>query len=164
MGELTDKEIAEYFHRSYTAVDGLWFMKVEEKLGFDAALEIDDLVWRVLPKIQARTLKGMLNLDGGMDGLSRGITERLGLEGFEFEAKRNVLGFAIIIRRCPWHDMMVRSGRAHFSDKVSSRICRVENTVWANEFGSISFELDSQICRGEEVCSLLFHYPGEEAD
>ena len=44
MKELTDKQIAAYFHRSYTAADGLWFMKVEEKCGFDTALEIDDQV------------------------------------------------------------------------------------------------------------------------
>ncbi len=52
MKHLTDQQAAEYFHRSFTAVDGLWFMKVEEKHGFDAALEIDNEVWKVLPKIQ----------------------------------------------------------------------------------------------------------------
>jgi hypothetical protein len=35
---LQDKDVREYFHRSYTAVDGLWFVKVEEKYGFDKAL------------------------------------------------------------------------------------------------------------------------------
>ena len=30
MIELNDKQIAEYFYRCYTSVDGLWFMKVEE--------------------------------------------------------------------------------------------------------------------------------------
>jgi len=54
MLKLTDKQIVEYFKRSYTAVDGLWFMKVEEIYGFDTALDIDEEVWKVMPKIQAR--------------------------------------------------------------------------------------------------------------
>jgi len=161
MKELTDEQIAEYFRRSYTAADGLWFMKVEDKFGFDAALEVDDQVWGVLPKIQARTLKTMMDLDNGMDGLYRSVTVRLGLEGFEFEAVRNGQGFIIFIRRCPWHDIMVKSGRAHLSEKVSSRICREENKVWATEFGGISFELEAQICKGREGCTLLFYEPGE---
>ena len=37
MTDLTEEQKAEYFRRSYTAVDGLWFMKVEERLGFDEA-------------------------------------------------------------------------------------------------------------------------------
>ncbi|NLE90228.1 MAG: hypothetical protein GX602_04765, partial [Dehalococcoidales bacterium] len=57
MEELSDRQISQYLQRSYEAVDGLWFMKVEEKLGFDTALEIDGEVWKVLPKIQARMLK-----------------------------------------------------------------------------------------------------------
>jgi hypothetical protein len=39
--KLNDKQIAEYMHRCYTAVDGLWFTKLEEKSGFDTALDID---------------------------------------------------------------------------------------------------------------------------
>jgi len=41
MDSLTDQQICDYSHRSYKAVDGLWFMKAEEKYGFIAALDID---------------------------------------------------------------------------------------------------------------------------
>jgi hypothetical protein len=41
MDSLTDQQICDYSHRSYKAVDGLWFMKAEEKYGFNAALDID---------------------------------------------------------------------------------------------------------------------------
>jgi hypothetical protein len=156
MKELTDKQIAAYLHRSYAAADGLWFMKVEEKYGFDTALEIDDQVWKVLPKIQARKLKSMLVLDEGIEGLAEGIETRLALEGFEFEAEKDSDSFKVFIKRCPWHELMVKSGRGHLSDKVSSLICREENSVWASEFGDISFELDEQICKGSERCVLRF--------
>jgi hypothetical protein len=156
MKELTDRQIAAYFHRSYAAADGLWFMKVEEKYGFDIALEIDDQVWKVLPKIQARMLKSMLLLDKGIEGLAEGIEVRLALEGFEFEAEKESGGLKFIIRRCPWHELMVKSGREHLSEKVSSLICREENSVWASEFGDMSFELDEQICKGAKRCVLRF--------
>ena len=156
MEELTDKQITEYFHRSYTAVDGLWFMKVEEKCGFDTALEIDDQVWKVLPKIQARMIKSMLHLDEGIEGLGEAIKTKLVLEGFDFEAKRNKDGLKVFINRCPWHELMVKSGREHLSEKVSDLICSEENSVWAKEFGDICFELDEQICKGSERCVLRF--------
>jgi hypothetical protein len=57
MTKLSSQQVAEYFNRSYKAVDGLWFMKVEEKYEFDVALELDNEVWKVMPKIQARMIK-----------------------------------------------------------------------------------------------------------
>jgi len=67
MSELTEKDVSEYFHRSYKTADGLWFIKTEERFGFDTALEIDAGVWQVIPKIQARFLKKKLNKDKGLD-------------------------------------------------------------------------------------------------
>ena len=54
MAGLTNKDRAEYYNRSYKAVDGLWFVKAEEQFDFDTALELDKEVWKVMPKIQAR--------------------------------------------------------------------------------------------------------------
>ena len=42
--------LCEYLRRSYTAVDGLWFVKLEERFGFDTALQIDQEVWLVAAK------------------------------------------------------------------------------------------------------------------
>ena len=33
--KLTNRQIIEFFSRSYKASDGLWFIKAEEKYGFD---------------------------------------------------------------------------------------------------------------------------------
>ncbi|MBN1235854.1 MAG: L-2-amino-thiazoline-4-carboxylic acid hydrolase [Methanotrichaceae archaeon] len=170
MTELTDEQKTEYFRRSYTAVDGLWFMKVEEKHGFEEALRLDEAVWKVLPKIQARTLKGMMNLPGGLEGLQQALSVRLALEGFDYEMKPQDNGFAVIIKRCPWHDIMKKSGRGNLSERVSDLICRVENSMWASEFSGaeekgeacegegreIGFEREARICRGEDRCMLKF--------
>ncbi len=160
MIELTDKQKAEYFRFSYTAADGLWFMKVEEKHGFEEALELDEAVWKVLPKIQARAMKTMLNLDSGLEGLEKALFARLALEGFEFDLVREESSLCVIIRRCPWHDLLVRSKREHISERVSDVICRVENTVWAFEFAESGkepgWERTEGICKGRERCVMKF--------
>jgi len=161
MTELADEQKAEYFRRSYTVVDGLWFMKVEEKHGFEEALQLDEAVWKVLPKIQARTIKAMMNLCSGLDGLQEAIAARLALEGFMFMLERQEDGFEVTISRCPWHDLMIKSGREKISERVNDLICRVENSVWASEFeddesGKIRFERGDMICQGAERCRLRF--------
>ena len=159
MIQLNDKQIAEFCHRSYTAVDGLWFMKVEEKYGFDAALEIDNEAWKVLPKIQARMLKSMGNVENGMEALLECFTTKLTLDGFTFRVERtgDDSGFRVIIERCPWHDLMVKSGRENLSEKVGTLICNTEYSVWASEFDdNICFELQHQICKGSQFCILQF--------
>ncbi len=156
MVKLSDRQIADYFHRSYTAVDGLWFMKLEEEYGFDKALEIDRRVWEVLPKIQARKLKSILDVGEGLEALEECLTTKLDLEGFSFETEGFEEGFRIIIHECPWHELMVRSGREELSGKVGSVICDTEYPVWASEFGDIRFELKEQICEGSSCCTLDF--------
>jgi len=159
MIELTDTQIAQYWHRSYASVDGLWFMKIEEKHGFDEAVNIDDEVWKVLPKIQARMLKSMSRMENGIEQLLECLTTKLELEGFTFSAERTGTGggFRIVISKCPWHDVMIKSGREELSGKVNPRICNTEHSVWVSEFGdSIHFQSEEQICKGSEACILQF--------
>lgn len=159
MFELEDKQIAQFFYRSYTAVDGMWFMKVEEQYGFDKALEIDNQVWEVMAKIQARELRALGKMDKGMEALFQCFTTKLAVEGFTFEAEKTLdgRGFRIIIEKCPWLDFMVKSGRENLAEKVGTRICNTEYAAWAQEFGAnINFELQTQACRGAEFCLIRF--------
>ncbi len=73
---LTDAQKIEYFNRSYKTVDGLWFVKCEERYGFDVALDMDDAVWQVIPKIQARKIKEFTGLTEGIDALCECFTTR----------------------------------------------------------------------------------------
>ena len=160
MTELTEEQKKEYFRRSYTAVDGLWFMKVEERMGFEKALQIDEAVWRVLPKIQARTLKAMMDLPFGLDGLKQALSARLVMEGFDFHMMEKEGAVEVEVHGCPWHRIMIDSGRAGLSERVSEVICRVENETWAREFsgpgGKIGFEREKRLCRGDGMCRLRF--------
>lgn len=88
MTKLSSQQVAEYFRRSYKAVDGLWFMKIEEKHGFDAALELDNEVWKVMPNIQTRMINRFW--DSKMDQMPffEGLVTKLELEGFKFMAEK----------------------------------------------------------------------------
>jgi len=50
--------------RNMWAVDGLYFLGIEEQFGTKAATEIDRKVWEVMGKIEARRLKELLGLSG----------------------------------------------------------------------------------------------------
>ena len=157
MTELTSRQVAEYFRRSYTAADGLWFMKVEEKYGFDVALEVDDEVWKVLPKIQARMIKQFLELEEGPDALLEALTVRLKMEGFKFTAEKTTNGFRILVTDCPWHNMMIKSGREHLAEQVGRKVCTTEYQVWASELAkNMKFRLKSHKCGKAECCVLEF--------
>ena len=50
--------------RNYWAVDGLYFLGIEEKYGSDGATEIDKKVWNIMGKIEARMIKKEMGIDG----------------------------------------------------------------------------------------------------
>jgi hypothetical protein len=160
MIELDSQQVIDYFHRCYKAMDGLWFMKVEEKYGFDSALEVDNEVWKVMPKIQARKLKSMLKLDNGQEALFKALKTKLELDGFKFKAERTDSGFRITITDCPWHNLMTKSGRGSLSAAVGTTICSTEYQVWVSEFAeTLNFKLKSQLCKNSECCILDFKKP-----
>lgn len=157
MKNLNHEEKIQYLKRSYSAVDGLWFMKVEDSFGFDKALEIDNEVWKVVPKIQARFLKSALNVDKGINALEQCFSEKLRLDDIEFEVKRDGEILTFTIFRCHWHELMVNSNREHLSLSIGETICNTEYSGWAREFGEdISFTMLNRICGAGEECLLQF--------
>lgn len=157
--DLTSEQIIEYLHRSYTAVDGLWFMKAEEAFSFEIALDLDEKVWHILPKIQARKIKTLTGRTQGLDDLYECFIAKLTLDRLEFDAVKDDQGkeFTITIRRCPWLELLRDSKREHLAEKIGSRICTAEYSTWAREFGpNIHFDLKSQICKNAPCCTLHF--------
>jgi hypothetical protein len=50
--------------RNMWAVDGLYYLGIEEEYGTEAATEIDRKVWELMGKIEARRLKELLGIKG----------------------------------------------------------------------------------------------------
>lgn len=164
---LTEEQKTQYFHRSFSAVDGLWFMKAEDRYDFDTALALDGEVWKVLPKIQARMMKKMGNLSEGIDALKNALETKLALEGhvFTIQPREDGHGFTVLITECPWNNLMVKSGRHHLAEKVGRTICRVEYPAWAAEYGgSVSFVMERLLCGGSDTCVMSFAPDGDTTD
>jgi hypothetical protein len=134
-------------------------MKVEERCGFETALEVDNAVWQVFPKIQVRKLKELTKLGNGIEALRECLTTKLSLEGhsYKLEDLDDRGDFQIIIDQCPWHDIMVDSGREELSPRVGSAICPTEYSVWVSEFGDdIRWEQLCRLCEGSQTCIIQF--------
>lgn len=158
---------AAYFARSFKAVDGLWFMMVEEEHGFDEALRIDEAVWRVLPKIQARRMRELLGQGQGLAALRECLTTHLAWEGHAIECALDEQGghLDICIRDCPWLALLRKSNREHLAEQIGPRICTAEYSTWGAEFGEeICFRLGETVCQGAEDCLLQYRIAHENAD
>lgn len=153
--EFADHELVGMLRRSYTAVDGLWFVMCEQELGFERAMALDERVWRVMAKLQARKARELLGLTGNTPGeLARALGLKLTAEGHRFAATVREGGVSIVIEACPWRAALERSGRMNIAPEVGRRICTVEGEGWAAEFGG-EFEFGIAECwcdEGERCC------------
>lgn len=151
-------KLVRYLRKSYFSVDGLWFLKVEEKESFDKALEVDKEVWKIMPKIQAREIKKILNLkENGIYSLRKAVLFKFKAEGYEVEERYQNNSLSIRILLCPWFEIIKSSGREHLAGMISKHICVPEFRVWAEEFGSyISYKFEKHKCLGEEYCEMFF--------
>ena len=171
---LNSRQIKEYIQNSYAKVDGLWFLKIEEQFGFEKALEIDLEVWKIMPKIQARYLKSVPEIKEIADSFNmffECLKIKMKLDNFKVKAarskqkkstehksafkKNNII--TVTINNCPWHNLMIKSGRENLSEKIGRVICRNEYSIFASEFDkNIKFELGKRICKGSVCCKFVF--------
>ena len=61
---IPNEQLREICSRTYYTIDGLWFLAVEEKYGFDVAFEMNQVVWERASSIIGKRLVKNLNLDG----------------------------------------------------------------------------------------------------
>jgi hypothetical protein len=180
---LNRKQLKEYLQNSYAKVDGLWFLKTEEQFGFEKALEIDLEVWKVMPKIQARYLKSLPEIKEILDifeMFSECLKIKMKLDNFIFsiiQSSQNIKNktkdsmkstihnpdiennneITVTISNCPWHNLMIKSKREAFSEKIGNVICRNEYSIFASEFDkNIKFKLGERICSNSTCCKFVF--------
>jgi hypothetical protein len=57
---ISDEKLREVAARTYYTIDGLWFLAVEEKFGFETAFKLNQVVWQQAgPIIGKRLLKNL---------------------------------------------------------------------------------------------------------
>jgi hypothetical protein len=150
--------IADYLRKCFISVDGLWFMKAEEDAAFEKALELDIEVWKVLPKIEARTIKELLGLGNGMQALRQALEFKLSAEDSRFElSPLGQDGFMLEVRDCSWVAHIKQANREQFLERISESICSLEFGSFALEFGSdIIVKHDRSSCCFEGGCRFQF--------
>ena len=153
-----EQTLAEYLRHVYRAADGLWFVKVEEALGFEQALELDRRVWEVLAKIQARKARELLECSGySPEELARCFELKLTADGYMFEVAIESGTVRFSVERCPWLELLRKSKREHIALQVAETICLLEGRIWCREFGDeYEFEMPVMACASGERCEMRF--------
>ena len=119
--QIPRERLVEVFSRSLTTIDGLWFLAVEQKYGFDVALELDVEVWRRLGLIQARRV--VKNFAIKEDSPIRAIINVLQVDPIMFVYKPQVVALTdskAVFRcaDCPPQKARIRDGRGEFPCKA----------------------------------------------
>jgi len=154
LSEERERQKADYLRRCYEAVDGLWFVKVEEDLGFARALDLDERVWKIVPKIQARKAKELTGAGDGLPGLAQALALSFEAEGFQVSLTTGPGRLLVSVRACPWVELLRKSQRMHLAEPIARVICSATWSTWAREFG-VTFFLDELAC-SRDGCRLRF--------
>lgn len=91
----------------------------------------------------------------GFDLLLRALEIKLELDHFKFEIKKSKTSdsISVIIKDCPWHDIMLRSGREKKSELIGGSICKTEYLTFAREFfDKVSVDVREGICKKKNSC------------
>ncbi len=146
--------VADFLKRSYFAVDGLWFVKAEERFGFDEAIALDEAVWEVMSKIQARKARAALGIIGNsLEDLAQAFSLKLTAEGYDYDFDIDTSAATFTIRTCPWYEILKSSGRTHIAETIAERICKREFAGWIREFEQdVGVHFDGRLCVPSEEC------------
>ncbi len=104
--------------RDLWAVDGLYFLGIEERWGTEAATEIDKNVWAVMGKIEARRIKKFLNNGNDIPSMMEAL--RLSSWALDIEDKEYEIGENEAIVRnknCRVQNTRIKKGLGEFPCK-----------------------------------------------
>jgi hypothetical protein len=122
LSELTEQQMMELFFthiRNIWAVDGLYFLGIEEKDGTATAAEIDRQVWEAMARIEARRLRKVLNInDSDIKSMVRALRATswaLDLENKEIIIEENKAVFRNL--DCRTQNTRIKKGLGEFPCK-----------------------------------------------
>jgi hypothetical protein len=157
---IDNDQMQELRQGALTAIDGLWFMAVEKRYGFDAALELDLEVWKNYGRVLLKRISRMQGL--ALDPYS---PPDLATINFLLEAVCHIDGtrcagevredeIVFRVQSCTWWDNLSRSGReSHVPCEF------VDNTIFRDWLEAIdptvSFEITHSLPRGDDHCEWI---------
>lgn len=116
-------EVIKMYSRNWLTLDSLWFTGVEEKYGLDGAMELDIRMWQIGSKIEAKRIKELFKLKGGIKDVLRAIDMMTwaGNFGYEYDLLDNRAVW--ICRYCPPQEQRAKMGKAEFPCKPTFDAC-----------------------------------------
>ncbi len=129
----------QMFAKSWLAHDGCWFLAAEERLGLEAAIELDRESWRRFAAAEASRIRRDLGLpeEGGLVALERALALRMyalvNAQHAEWSDDRRTLRF--VMDRCRVQETRRRKGLPDFP-------CRPVGEV---EFATFAATVDPRI-------------------
>jgi hypothetical protein len=108
----------EAFAKNWLAHDGCWFLAAEERLGLEAAIELDARAWERFAAAEARRVMEVFGIPdaGGLEALERALSLRIyalvNEQHAEWSADRSRLRF--VMDRCRVQEARRRKGLPDF--------------------------------------------------
>ncbi len=151
-----DERLLRLMRSAITAIDGLWFLEVEEKVGFEEAFKIDIKVWKRYGPIIINRIKKALSISSNnLDSFLQVLDYLCAIDGTQFKIKEKSPKLAFLqVIHCPWWENLKRSKRENLvrCDIVDKEIF----PEWAKAFNSkIEFQLDRSLPKGDEACEWV---------
>lgn len=163
--DLTREEMEQLRLGALTAIDGLWFLAAERKLGFDAALELDLEVWKDYGVVMLRRLARARGLEldpadpPGLEALNAILKALCNIDGTQCEYEMlDAHTSEFRVRRCSWWENLRRAGR----EKVVP--CEmIDNTIFVHWLQAVdpavSMEITRSMPRGHDHCAWILRRP-----
>lgn len=154
-----DKAIIDFLRKSYFSVDGLWFLRVEAEHSPEEALKIDEQVWAIMPKVQAKKVRAILGLEGySLDNLAAALNLKFEAEGYDHEIRKegsNTLHLQIA--KCPWFEVLKKSGRTFHAPQICDRVCAGNLVAWADQLSKdVQFRVSCKMSADAPVCEMIY--------
>lgn len=151
-----------------TAIDGLWFLALEERYGFDEALNMDLEVWKSYGVILLKRMARMVNVplaSGEAPGLPavKFFLETISrVDGTEYTSEIRGDGtLEFRVRRCSWWENLKKAGR---EKTVPCEM--IDNTIfghWLKAIDpSLEMEFTRSLPRGDDHCAWVIRRAGKK--
>lgn len=121
------EQLMKHFGQVGQILDGLWFLEIEKKFGFEVAYEIDEIVWKVFARKEAKKIQNLLGLAHvGFEDLPTILRYLIFNQSLDFEIKntsnpsrlQQIIQFDV--NKCKTYEGMRKVGR---SDEQIAKIC-----------------------------------------
>jgi len=109
---------AELLSKNLLTLDGYWFLGIEDRLGIEAAIDMDRQAWEKYGVSEARRLKAFLNItEGSLEDLEKAVQLLAYAPASDLTVDRTPKRLVLTFRSCRPQSARARSGRGEFACK-----------------------------------------------